>query len=71
MIDPTPREAELFRLRRRLRNHDALYGSHGEAKELQCERLMKKISARLTRYFSEAHADRMHAFGQRLLYTYA
>ena len=67
----TKREQQLLTLRQRIRSHDALYGSQGDAKEDQCERILRATSRRLSRYFAESYADRQHAYGQRLLQTYA
>lgn len=59
------------KLLRSIRNCDAMYGSKGEAKEIQCERIRDKCTDKLRPSWAERAADRRHAEGQRLLQTWA
>lgn len=56
---------------RRVRNCDALYGSKGDAKELQAERIRDKCIAKLQPQWKERAAQVAHDEGQRLLQTWA
>lgn len=65
------RNAQLTRLRARLRAHPALFGDCGAVKEAQCERLLRMTRDRLKSDW-DARADVVaHRMGQRLLNTYA
>ena len=70
MRNQTPRELRAARLLRAIRNHPALY-SEDDATAAQAARIRDKCKVRLAAYFADSYAEREHACGQRLLYTWA
>ena len=55
----------------RIRNCDAMWGSKGEAKEIQCERIRDRCIEKLRPQWEEHRAEIRHREGQRLLNLYA
>lgn len=55
------------RILKSLRNHPALWGERGDAKEAQAERIIRKARARLTAAWNKRADDLEHKLSQRML----
>lgn len=62
---------DMERLLRRIRQHPALWGEHGRLQEQKAHRILMRCKQKLAPSW-DARADQIrHAYGQRLLQTYA
>lgn len=59
------------RILNRIRTHNALYGEHGETKEIQAERIRDKCIAKLRPDWNKRAEQVKHDAGLRLLRTFA
>lgn len=59
------------RIRRAIRAHPALWGERGAGKEKQAARILAKTAERLRPVWRERAERVAHAYGLRILYTWA